>query len=216
MGAVKNPNAQTPTGADQFPTLDDTEDPAAPRLRADAARNRARVIGAATEAFASEGIDVPMEVIAKRAEVGVATIYRQFPTKESLFAAIVQKEMHDVMEFARELANAKDAGAALCEFISRVLETVASKRDLAEALEDSGAKAKSPELQELWRATLAPLVQRAKQAGAVRTDVELDEILFLVSGSCSAIINHGPDERSRARIARVIYDGLRPDTAPSS
>ena len=107
MSSPTNPHQPTPTGADQFPRRDDAADPPAPRLRADAARNREHVITAATEAFASEGIDVPMEVIAKRAGVGVATIYRQFPTKESLFMAIVQKEMHDVLEFARELAERK-------------------------------------------------------------------------------------------------------------
>jgi AcrR family transcriptional regulator len=216
MSAATNPKEPTPPGAGQFPPVEDSEDPGERRLRADAARNRDRVISAATEAFASEGIDVPMEVIAKRAGVGVATIYRQFPTKESLFAAIVQKEMYGMVEFARELANAElanaeDAGTALHEFISRVIETVASKRDLAEALEDSGAKSRSPELQALWRATLAPLVERATKAGAIRSDVDVDEVLLLVSGACSAVMNHGPDERSRALLARVIFDGLRPE-----
>lgn len=204
-------NGPTPARTDPFPESEG--DSVAHRaLRADAARNRERVIAAATQAFASDGIDVPMEAIAKRAGVGVATIYRQFPTKESLFAAIVESEMDGVRAFALHLEHAEDAGEALHEFVCRVLETVSSKRDIAQALERSGAKSKqNSDLEEMWRLTVAPLVERAKEAGFIRSDVELDEVLYLISGTCSAVMNHGPDRGARMRMARVICDGLRPD-----
>jgi hypothetical protein len=115
------------------------------------------------------------------------------------------------LTFPRQLEHAEDAGKALYEFVSRVLEMVSRKRDLAEALERSGAKSKqSPEVEAMWRATIAPLVERARQSAAVRPDVEVDDVLFLVSGSCSAVINHNPDRETRTRMARVICDGLRP------
>lgn len=214
MSAAPNPHGSpTPTHLEPFPPPEAEDDSAAShKLRADAARNRERVIAAATKAFASEGIDVSMEAIAKRAGVGVATIYRQFPTKESLFVAIVENELAEIRVFARRLEKAEDAGAALYEFVCRVLETVSSKRDLAEALERSGAKSKqSPEVEQMWRATVAPLVERAKSEGAVRSDVEVDEVLYLVSGTCSAVMNHAPEHGTRTRMARVICDGLRPD-----
>lgn len=180
-------------------------------LRADAARNLERVVAAATEAFAEDGIAVPMEVIAKRAGVGVATIYRQFPTKESLFLAVVQREMKKIFGLARELERSDDPAAALAEFVSVLLDTVASKRDLAQALERSGLHTKeSPEVEQLWRASLQGLVERAKRAGAVCEDLSVDDVLFLVSGACSAVINHAPDREARQRMGRVLCDGFRP------
>jgi AcrR family transcriptional regulator len=186
-------------------------------LRADAARNRARVVAAATEAFAEEGIAVPMEVIAKRAGVGVATIYRQFPTKESLFLAVVQHEMQHVFAVARELEQSDDPAGALGEFVGRLLETVAAKRDVAQALDRSGFKPKeSPEVQQVWRDALTPLVERARSAGAVREDLTADDVLFLISGACSAVVSHAPDEAARQRMGRVLCDGFRPTRAASS
>jgi AcrR family transcriptional regulator len=206
------PGGPTPTGIDPFPAESENDPVAQRALRADAARNRERVIAAATEAFASEGIDVSMEAIARRAGVGVATIYRQFPTKESLFAAIVETEMDGVRDFARHLEQAEDAGEALFQFVCRVVETAASKRDLAEALERSGAKSKqNSEVEQMWRATVAPLVERARQTGAVRSDADVDEVLYLISGTCSAVMHHEPDRGVRTRMARVICDGLRPE-----
>jgi AcrR family transcriptional regulator len=210
-------NRTTPVDEATFPTGDAAavvdeadDDDSSRRLRADAARNRERVIEAATAAFAEDGIDVPMETIAKRAGVGVGTIYRQFPTKETLFLAVVYHEMEGVAEYARELANADDPGTALHAFVARVLDSVASKRDLAQALEKIGAKTKeTPEMQAFWRGMIAPLVERARSAGAVRPDVGVDEVLFLISGTCSAVINHGPDKETRMRMAEVVCDGLR-------
>jgi AcrR family transcriptional regulator len=208
--------ATTPVDEESFPALGDPGIPAAAdeetsrRLRADAARNRARVIEAAKAAFAEEGIDVSMETIAKRAGVGVGTIYRQFPTKETLFLAVVHHEMEGVAKFACRLAESDDPAGALYAFVARVLNTVASKRDLAQALEQSGAKPReSPEMQAFWRAMIAPLVERAKSAGELRSDVTVDEVLFLISGTCSAVINHGPDKKARMRMAEVVCDGLR-------
>lgn len=171
------------------------------------------MISAALESFAEEGIEVPMETIAKRAGVGVATIYRQFPTKESLFEAVVLQEMQKVFALAREAERAEDPEAALAEFIDTLLDTVASKRDLAQALERSGIKSKekSPEMQEIWRSALSGLVERAKQEGVIRPELSIDEVLFMISGTCSAVINHGPDRASREQMARVVCHGLRPD-----
>lgn len=205
-GSTAEPASPFPSG-DEFEGPDRTGAP----LRADAARNRARVVAAATEAFAEEGVAVSMEAIAKRAGVGVATIYRQFPTKETLFLAVVQHEMHRVFAVARGLEQSDDPGAALSEFVEVVLETVAAKRDVAQALDRSGVSPKeSPEVQQIWRDALTPLVERARAAGAVRDELTVDDVLFLISGVCSAVVSHAPDRKARQRMGRALCDGFRP------
>ncbi|HTX00240.1 MAG TPA: TetR/AcrR family transcriptional regulator [Acidimicrobiales bacterium] len=181
-------------------------------MRADARRNRERVIQAATEAFAEEGIAVPMDVIARRAGVGVGTIYRQFPTKESLYSAVVRHEMEQFLEEARRLGEPGRSGCALFAFFERLLEVVASKRDLVEILERSGEdlKAHSAEVQAEWNGVVGLLVERAQQAGAVRCDVALDDVLALMAGSCAAVMHSRLDGPSRQRLSAVVCDGLRP------
>src|SRR5436190_8854684 len=108
-------------------------------LRADARRNRARVLEVATEVFEKDGIDVPVEEIARRAGLGVGTLYRHFPTKEALFEAIVVGRMQGLVAEARgrlEALEAKrgDAGEAFFAILGRVIEEGALKKDFIDAL----------------------------------------------------------------------------------
>lgn len=103
-------------------------------LRADAQRNRDRILEAAEAVFAAEGVDVPVDVIAEKAGVGVGTLYRHFPTKERLCAAILLQRLAGIPADARALADAEDPAAAFFGFLERVVREGAAKRDLVVAV----------------------------------------------------------------------------------
>ena len=108
-------------------------------LRADAARNRARVLEVAYETFAAEGLSVPIDEIARRAGVGAGTVYRHFPTKEDLFRAVVEDRIRRIVDEGRALLAAEDPGEALFAFLrSMVLQWGATDRGLADALAGVG------------------------------------------------------------------------------
>src|SRR5271170_7879529 len=103
-------------------------------LRADAERNRQRVLEIAQQVFATEGLAVPIDEIARRAGLGVGTLYRHFPTKEALFEAIVIGRIEGLVDYAREGARAPDPGVAFFGFLSRMVEEGSAKKDFLGAL----------------------------------------------------------------------------------
>ena len=108
-------------------------------LRADAARNRARVLEVAYETFAAEGLSVPIDEIARRAGVGAGTVYRHFPTKEDLFRAVVEDRIASIVDDGRALLSSGEPGEALFTFLrSAVLQWGATDRGLADALAGFG------------------------------------------------------------------------------
>ena len=107
-------------------------------LRADAARNRARILAAAEAVFAAEGIEVPVDMIAEKAGVGVGTLYRHFPTKEKLCEAILLERLASLTVDAQALADADDPAAAFFGFLDHVVEEAAAKRDLIVAVMGAG------------------------------------------------------------------------------
>ena len=130
-------------------------------LRADARRNRERVLTAAREAFAELGFGVPLDVIAERAGVGPGTVYRHFPTKEALFEAVTLARVQDLVVVARVGAESADPGAALDAFLARLADEAAAKRDLPDALGGAGAAAVALARTEL-HAALDDLLARAR------------------------------------------------------
>lgn len=109
-------------------------------LRADAVRNRDRVLRVAYETFASEGLTVPVDEIARRAGVGAGTIYRHFPTKEALYAAVVEHRLQEMSDRGRQLLSSGDPGEALFAFLrAMVLEWGASDHVLIDALAGRGS-----------------------------------------------------------------------------
>ena len=193
--------------------------PARP-MRADARRNRARVLEAARAVFAEEGLAVPLDEIAARAGVGAGTVYRHFPTKEALFEAVVTDRIEALTELGRAslaaVADGAEPGAAFFDYLAVMVADAESKMDLAEALVGAGVELQQTTLGAAGalRTVLAELLVRAQEAGVVRADVDAADLPAVVGGAVAA-------ERARVagaapgRLARMLCDGLRTTQARS-
>jgi AcrR family transcriptional regulator len=182
--------------------------PARP-LRADAARNRARVLETAYEMFAAEGLAVPIDEIAKRAGVGAGTVYRHFPTKEDLFGAVVDSRIRRIIDEGRALLDQAEPGEALFVFLrSMVLDWGAADQGLVDALAGLGIDVDSvaPDADAAFRGLIGELLEAAQRAGTVRPDVDAAEIKTLLVG-CQAM--QGYDKSHAERVTGVVIDGLR-------
>jgi AcrR family transcriptional regulator len=182
--------------------------PARP-LRADAARNRARVLEVAYETFAAEGLAVPIDEIARRAGVGAGTVYRHFPTKESLFQAVIEDRMQRLVDDGRALLDSEGSGEALFTFLrSMVLHWGATDRGLADALAGLGIDiaTAAPEAEDAFLAMLDELLRAAQRAGSARCDIGVREVKAIMVG-CQAMEAYNPDLAER--VTDVVVDGLR-------
>ncbi|WP_026402093.1 TetR/AcrR family transcriptional regulator [Actinomadura rifamycini] len=188
-----------------------------PPMRADARRNRERIMDAALEAFAADGRLVPLDEIARRAGVGAGTVYRNFATKEALFEAVVAVRIRAMVDEARALAAANDPGAAFYDFVARVVEEAMVNHALCEALTEQGARALEGECMDAaFTDALDVLLRRAAEAGAVRGDVNVHEVRTLVNG-CMAMERFRRAAVPPRRITALALDALRPDvTKPSN
>ena len=178
-------------------------------LRADAARNRARVLETAYETFAAEGLSVPIDEIARRAGVGAGTVYRHFPTKEDLFRAVVESRLRRIIDEGRALLNEPGPGEALFAFLrSMVLDWGAADQGLVDALAGLGIDIESiaPDAEDAFLSLLSELLMAAQRAGTVRPDVDVPSIKALMVG-CQAM--QGYDEARAERVTGVVIDGLR-------
>ncbi len=178
-------------------------------LRADAKRNRDHVLDVANDVFAAEGLEVPIDEIARRAGLGVGTLYRHFPTKEALFMAIVLRRMDQIVTDARALEAAKDPGAAFFGFLQNLIDEAPAKRDLMMALAGTGFDPHRTAAKTEAKLAVGKLLARAQEAGAVRPDVLVGEVFSLVNGVHAAIGAYPRDERSRSRLVEIVFDGLR-------
>ena len=179
-------------------------------LRADAARNRARVLEVAYDTFASEGLSVPIDEIARRAGVGAGTVYRHFPTKDDLFRAVVEDRITRIVDEGRAVAGGQDPASGLYLFLrSVVLQWGATDRGLKEALAGAGVhiEAVKAETEEAFLAVLADLLHQAQKAGTARRDLDVRDVKAILAG-CFAIQAAAPD--SAGRLVDVVLAGLRP------
>jgi AcrR family transcriptional regulator len=179
-------------------------------LRADARRNRAKVLEAAEEAFASEGVAVRIDEVARRAGVGVGTVYRHFPTKQALFEAIVVARIETLAERGEELCTAEDPSAALFTFISELVDLAVEKKDLSDELARAGVQSEQflSGVKQRMERCFDLLLERAQVSGVVRPDINRADIDALVMGTCMAANQHGCSE-STQRLVGVLCDGFR-------
>ena len=175
--------------------------------RADARRNYEKVLAAAREAFAEGGESTALEEIARRAGVGIGTLYRHFPNRQALLEALYVGEVEEMCRSAAEL-DASDPWDALNAWFERFIAYIGTKRALAAELlnyldEDA-------ELFQLCRTSLfeagEPLLSRAQAAGVVRGDVSIGEVIQMVVGIAKIPAS---DPEQTDRILRVALDGLR-------
>ena len=178
--------------------------------RADARRNRAQILAAAETVFAEEGLGVPVDEVARRAGVGVGTLYRHFPTKEALFEAVIVHHMETLRDEALALADSTEPGAALFQFLGYLAREGASKRNIVEALSGAGinVKAAAGSAKEELEGAAAHLLERAQHAGQVRADVTLADLVGLVMGACS-FAGGDVEGCSSSRMMAIVCDGLR-------
>ena len=183
-------------------------------LRADARRNRERVLRTAQQVFAADGLSVSLDEIARRAGVGPGTVHRHFPAKEALYLAVAIDQLEQLAAEAKVLAATGDPATAFFTQLSRMVasgaENVAVKSALAAAEFD--LRTAAPDVAVDLTNRVADLLGRAQAANAVRADVTVEEVMALVAGAFAAI-RHAGAEASRQRsahIAQLILDGLRP------
>jgi AcrR family transcriptional regulator len=182
-------------------------------LRADARRNRDRVLQAARAAFAAGGSEASLDEIARGAGVGAGTVYRHFPTKEALFEAVVLDRIGELVEEARARADDPDPGRAFSSFVELLAREGALKRDLVETLGSDGIHLQLGEAP-IFRAlvdVLDELLGRAQRAGAVRRDITVNDVMALLTGAAYAICHSGADDEQSSRLLAIMYDGLRAD-----
>ena len=175
--------------------------------RADARRNYEKVLAAAREAFAEGGESTALEEIARRAGVGIGTLYRHFPNRQSLLEAIYVDEVEEVCRSAAALEDA-EPWEALSSWVERLIGYIATKQALATELlayVDRDAEVFKTSRAALWGAG-EPLLERAQEAGVVRPDVEIGEMIQMVIGIAKI---PAADPQQTARMVRIALDGLR-------
>lgn len=179
-------------------------------LRADARRNREAILRAADEAFAAEGLGVPVDEIARRAGVGAGTLYRHFPTKEALFEAVLVAHMDGIAERARALAERPDPDDALFEFMVGLGEEATAKKSLIDALAGAGVdvKERASASKRAVEQSFERLLRRAQDAGRVRSDVTIADLFSLIMGTCALADQRGSDA-SQSRMLTIVFDGMR-------
>jgi AcrR family transcriptional regulator len=175
--------------------------------RADAARNRERLLVAAKAVFSAGGRDASLEAVARQAGLGVGTLYRHFPTREALFEAVYRREVDELAALAEALQDG-EPGQALRRWVRANIEFVATKKGMATALA-LAAYNKDLSAYSFERLTqaLGLLIERARAAGALRSELTAEELLRALIGFC--MVNDRPDWQSTAlRLVDVFMDGL--------
>jgi len=179
-----------------------------PRMRADARRSRAKLLEAATAAFADNGAEAPLEDIARRAGVGIGTLYRHFPTRLDLQAAVFRSQVESVCAAADEYLTSTAPDQALAGWLRAMVAYLATKRGLSRVLVDALGK-DSPLMTGCWDVmndATDRLMTRAQQAGTLRKDIKPIDVLRLVHGIVIAT-EQAPGETDR--LLGLMLDGLR-------
>jgi AcrR family transcriptional regulator len=181
-------------------------------LRADAQRNRERILEAATTLMATHGIDVPIDEIARLAQVGVGTLYRNFPTKGALFEALLMARISPLVAAARSAADADDPGDAFVTFVRELCDEFADFKALADAMAASGVdlSAAKHEISGDLIAAVSTLLQRAQESGRIRPDVNITDVSAMMAG-----LSHSDpsvmDPSQRKRCVALVCDSLLVD-----
>ncbi len=189
-----------------------TKPPAPPRKpRADALRNRERVLEAAKRVFSAGGPAASLDAIAREANVGIGTLYRHFPTRETLFEAVYRREVQQLVALAATLHTEADPVEALRRWMASMVEFVATKKGMSAVLAVAGQTSSdlvASTFDSLSRAVGA-LLDRAVEAGRIRGDISAEDLIRTLVGMCYTHANAGW-QANVIRLLDVFLDGLRP------
>ncbi|MER7581224.1 helix-turn-helix domain-containing protein [Kitasatospora sp. NPDC097691] len=178
-------------------------------LRADAQRNRDKILAAAVRVYTEDGLDARMEHIARAAGVGSATLYRNFPTREALIEAVYRNELAQLCDAVPGLLAAEPPYEALRAWTRLFLDYVAAKAGMADALRALAVAGNISHgrSRDMIRAALADLMDACTAVGAIRTDISPADLGAALEGI--ALTSAGPDRRARAeRLLDLTLDGL--------
>jgi AcrR family transcriptional regulator len=184
-------------------------------VRADVQRNLDALLRAARTVFATSGVDAPVREIAEKAGVGIGTLYRHFPERSDLIAAVMRYGIDACADAAPALAAAHPPAEALARWMQQYAAFIATKRGLAPALH-SGNPAYEPlrgYFEQRVRPALAALLESAVAAGEVRADVGPDDLISAVASLCMPAHDKGPDHAQR--MVALLVDGLRYRARPT-
>ncbi|MEW9527566.1 TetR/AcrR family transcriptional regulator [Microbispora sp. NPDC049125] len=174
--------------------------------RADARRNFDALLEAAREAFAQHGTEASLEDIARRAGVGIGTLYRNFPTRQDLFESVYVGEVEELCRAAEDVAGLPP-WEALAAWLRRFVTYAATKRAVYEALNRDSEMFRSCRV--AMYAAGEPLLARAKEAGEVRPDIGFDDVLRMINAISAAAF---ADDAQRERVLEMALDGVRGGT----
>jgi AcrR family transcriptional regulator len=179
------------------------------RVRADAQRSLDALLHAAKAVFATSGVDAPVREIAEKAGVGLGTLYRHFPRRSDLVAAVFRREIEACADAAPILSAEREPFDALANWMQRYAAFVAAKRGLAKALHsgDPAFDNLPSYFDQRLRPAFRSLLETAAAAGEIRADVDADELLGAVASVCMSAHNTGPGRAER--MVALLVDGLR-------
>jgi AcrR family transcriptional regulator len=175
-------------------------------LRADARRNREAIVKAARAVFARDGRQAQMDDIARRAKVGVGTVYRHFPTKEALLDALMREHFEEIAGYARDALEHEDAWEGFCELIWRAAERNAEDLAFCEVMASTDQRPVVVEVG-LMDSTIT-LIARAKAQGRMRADATEEDVPMMMCGA-SSVMRMSPTPGAWRRYLTLMLDGLR-------
>lgn len=198
-----------------------THKPSAPVLRADAERNRERILAAAREVFAERGLDAPLEVIAQRAGVGQATLYRRFPRREDLIVACFAPKLAEYAAAVEEALAAPDSWTGFCAFFEHVCAMQAADQGVQDVLTTTFPTDPAVEAQRTQAfARFGELVRRAQAEGSLRADFVPEDLVLLLMANAGVVraMRHAAPDAWRRFVGMMIHalraDGAQPLPPP--
>jgi AcrR family transcriptional regulator len=182
-------------------------------MRSDARLKREAIIAAAAQLFDEQGVDVPLDEVARRADVGIATLYRRFPTREELITGVYLREVDLLCDGVGELLAAMPADRALITWMQRFISSVGAKRGMCLAVKSivmtSGPQALESCHDRIHRA-INQLIDAGERTGVLRTGVDSEDLVLAMAAFCQVTDRPGWHERAD-RLVLLTINGLRPD-----
>jgi AcrR family transcriptional regulator len=183
--------------------------------RADARRNRARILDAAEQVFTESGTAASTEEVARRAGVAVGTVFRHFPTKNELVQAITEHRLARLLEQLDTLDHAPGRGTALFTFFRRMVEQAAMKKRVADLLDQDGVEVSLADAVARLEHAVGRLLHHAQRAGTVEHGVRLPEVMALLTSLCQGALAGGWNPGQQERVLAIVFAGMRPPADPA-